>query len=110
MRAAHIFAIAVWSIQFCCPESMDVRIVRELVYITPIAHMVDSLLIEYPAYVQAATLVAGRINRDDMHEFTESVLTFWRGARHLKAWRAGCRRKDRLLHPPNFSSCRACLR
>ena len=72
-------------------QTMDVRIVRELVCITPIAHMVDSLLIEYPAYVQAATLVAGGISRDNMHEFTESVLTIWRGARHVKAWRAAAK-------------------
>ena len=70
---------------------MDIMIVQDLVCITPIADMVPSLVAERNAYVQAARASGGATEIADMHDFTASVLAFWRGAVQLKAWRAAAR-------------------
>ena len=69
---------------------MDAGIVNELSHITPIAHMVPALLGERNAYVLVAR-ASGIEEIEDMHEFTETVLAFWRGAKELKAWREAAR-------------------
>ena len=38
-----------------------------------------------------AARASGMTEIEDMHEFTDTVLTFWRGATQLKAWCAAAR-------------------
>ena len=54
-------------------SSMNEQIVRGLAHIVPIAHMVDDLLVEQKAYVEAAA-AAGPVNRNDVAEFTQQVI------------------------------------
>lgn len=80
--------------------------VKELVAIASFAErgdaLLDGMISELPKYLAAAAQLT--VERDDVHEFTDSVLQFWRThASELKCWALAARIMFALA--PSSASC-----